>query len=311
MRLPTLLSFVLPLALGLGAAQAGAEDLYVAYAGSMGAVMDLHLGPEFAKAHQVQYRGEGQGAYGLARLIADHKIRPDVFLSITPGPMEILQKAGLVKVAYPVASTQMCIAYSPDSPYAKDFAAAAQGGKPWYEVLQMPGVSFGRTDPRTDPQGQNIIFTMLLAERYYQVPGLAKKILGSEMNPQQIYTEPSLLARLKSGQIAASSGYLSAVTSQKLPCIKLPPEINLSEPKYAKDWYDKVQFTVTVDGKEKVVRPQPLVFYAAVLTDAPHPKLGQEFIDYMRSAEGQKQFRDNGYSAPHGPELNASKATQN
>jgi len=307
-RSSVLIACLMPLALTLGAAQAGAEDLYVAYAGSMGAVMDLHLGPEFAKAHQVQYRGEGQGAYGLARLIADHKIRPDVFVSITPGPIEILQQAGLVRAAYPVASTQMCIAYSPDSPYAKEFAAAAQGRKPWYEVLQMPGVSFGRTDPRTDPQGQNIIFTMLLAERYYHIPDLAKKILGSQTNPQQIFTEPSLLARLKSGQLAASSGYLSAVSSQKLPCIKLPPEINLSDPRYAKDWYDKVQFTITVDGKEKVVHPQPLVFYAAVLTDAPHPKLGQEFVDYLRSAAGQKQFRDNGYSAPHGPTLGTAGA---
>jgi molybdate/tungstate transport system substrate-binding protein len=304
---PTVLfsCLLLPLTLAVGAAKANAEDLYVAYAGSMGAVMDLHLGPDFAKTRGVDYRGEGQGAYGLARLIADHKIRPDVFVSITPGPVEILQQAGLVREAYPVASTQMCIAYSPDSPYAKDFAAAAQGKKAWYEVLQMPGVTFGRTDPRTDPQGQNIIFTMLLAERYYHIPGLAQKILGEQMNPRQILTEPSLLTRLKSGQLAASSGYLSAVTSQKLPCVKLPPEINLSDPRYAKDWYDKVQFTISVDGKDKVVHPQPLVFYAAVLTDAPHPQLGQEFVDFLRSATGQKIFRDNGYSAPHGPAVEA------
>ncbi|MHB0874197.1 MAG: substrate-binding domain-containing protein, partial [Acidithiobacillus ferrooxidans] len=79
--------------------QAMAKDLHVAYAGSMGTVMDLHLGPAFAKAHSVQYQGEGQGAYGLARLIAAHKLRTDVFVSITPGPIEVLIKAGLVKEA--------------------------------------------------------------------------------------------------------------------------------------------------------------------------------------------------------------------
>jgi hypothetical protein len=67
----------------------------------MGAVMDLHLGPAFAKAHNVQYQGEGQGAYGLAQLIAAHKLRTDVFVSITPGPIEVLIKAGLVKEALP------------------------------------------------------------------------------------------------------------------------------------------------------------------------------------------------------------------
>ncbi len=58
--------------------QAMAKDLRVAYAGSMGAVMDRHLGPTFAKAHNVQYQGEGQGAYGLAHLIAAHKLRTRV-----------------------------------------------------------------------------------------------------------------------------------------------------------------------------------------------------------------------------------------
>ncbi|MGK9452819.1 substrate-binding domain-containing protein [Acidithiobacillus caldus] len=184
MRLLRKTPLAIALALGLTLPMAAsAETLLVAFAGSMGNVMDLHLGPAFAKSHHVKYRGEGQGAYALAHLIAGHQIRPDVFVSITPGPIEVLQKAGMLKTAYPVASTQMVIAYSPNSPFAKDFAA----GKPWYRVLQMPGVTFGRTDPKTDPQGQNIIFTMQLAERYYHQPGLVQKILGPIENPHQIF----------------------------------------------------------------------------------------------------------------------------
>ncbi len=289
--------------ISLLSSSAFAEPLYVAYAGSMGTVMDLHLGPAFAKAHHVRYRGEGQGAYGLAHLIAGHKIRPDVFVSITPGPMEVLIRDGLVKRAYPVASTQMCIAYSPASPYAKAFAAAAAGKKAWYKLLERPGVTFGRTDPRTDPQGQNIIFTLMLAQRYYHVPGLAQRVLRGTMNPQQIFTEASLLSRLKSGEMAASSGYLSAVRSLHLPCIRLPDQINLSDPKLAKSWYDKAHFTLVVDGKKTVVHPQPLVFYAAVPTDAPHPRLGREFIRFMEGRQGQKMFHDTGYGAPKGSNL--------
>ena len=287
------LGLILPVA-------ANAETMLAAFAGSMGNVMNLHLGPAFAKSHHVEFRGEGQGAYALAHLIAGHQITPDVFISITPGPIEVLQKVGLVKTAYPVASTQMVIAYSPNSPFAKDFAA----GKPWYKVLQMPGATFGRTDPKTDPQGQNIVFTMQLAERYYHQPDLMKKILGPIENPQQIYTEMSLMARLKSGQMAASSGYLSAVKSLHLPYVNLPVEINLSDPAYAKSWYDKANFKINVDGKEKTVTPKPLVFYAAVLKNAPNPKLGEDFVAFLRSPEGQKMFREDGYSAPKGEPLN-------
>lgn len=282
---------------------ASAQDFRVAYAGSMGAVMDLHLGPAFAKAQKVNYQGEGQGAYGLAHLIAGHKLRTDVFVSITPGPIEVLMKAGLVKEAYPVASTAMCIAYSPNSPYAKDFEKAAAGKMPWYKVLQMPGVRFGRTDPKTDPQGQNIVFTFMLAEKYYHQPDLVKNILGPVENQQQIFTEASLLARLKSGQMAASSGYLSAVKSLHLPYITLPDQINLSDPAMSKDWYSKVHFTLNVDGKAKTVHTQPLVFYAAVPSDAPDPKLGMAFIHFMTSPQGQAMFKETGYSAPKGPVL--------
>ncbi|MGE4530155.1 MAG: extracellular solute-binding protein [Acidithiobacillus sp.] len=282
--------------LGILPTFASAQDFRVAYAGSMGAVMDLHLGPAFAKAHNVHYQGEGQGAYALAHLIAGHKLRTDVFVSITPGPIEVLLKDGLVKEAYPVASTAMCIAYSPNSPYAQDFAKAAAGKMPWYKVLEMPGLRFGRTDPKTDPQGQNIIFTFLLAEKYYHQPDLAQKILGPVENSQQIFTEASLLTRLKSGQMAASSGYLSAVKSLHLPYITLPDQINLSDPAQSKDWYSKVHFTLNVDGKPQTMSTQPLVFYAAVPTDAPNPKLGMAFIHFMTSPAGQAMFKETGYS---------------
>jgi ABC-type molybdate transport system substrate-binding protein len=48
------------------AAQA-ADVIRVAYAGSMGVVMDRFIGPAFAKANNIEFQGIGQGAYGLAR----------------------------------------------------------------------------------------------------------------------------------------------------------------------------------------------------------------------------------------------------
>src|SRR6266581_5864917 len=206
-----------------------ADVLRVAYAGSMGAVMDRVIGPAFAKANGVEFQGIGQGAYGLARQLEGRLIQADVFVPITPGPVDIVKKAGMIGPAVPVASTQMVIAYSPKSKFVSDFEAAAQGKKNWYEVLQTTGLRFGRTDPATDPQGQNIIFTMLLAQNYYKLPGLADRILGGYQNPQQIFTEPSLLSRLEAGQIDASSGYLSAASSHHMPFIELPDEINGSQ----------------------------------------------------------------------------------
>ena len=59
-------------------------------------------------------------------------------------------------------------------------------------------------------------------------------------------------------------------------------------------------------GKDQVVHTQPLVFYAAVLKNAPNGVAqGEKFIHFMQSAEGQKLFKDYGYAAPKGDKLYA------
>jgi len=283
-----------------------ADTIHVTYAGSMGVVMDKALGPTFAGQQHLTYQGQGEGAYGMARMLASKKVVADVFVSITPGPIEILKQAGLVDAAVPVASTRMVIAYNPKSKFAAalDASKAADAKTPWWKVLQEPGLRFGRTDAATDPQGQNIVFAIQLAEKYYKQPGLAHKLLGDVQNPQQVFGEGGLLTRLEAGQVDAASGYESATLSAKLPYIALPDEINLSNPTFTKDWYDTVSLTLPdKTGKDQVLKPQPLVFYAAVLKNAPNPEQAKAFVAYMQSAGGQKLFEANGYGKPKGDAL--------
>ncbi|MEM6160552.1 extracellular solute-binding protein [Erwinia sp. P6884] len=279
-----------------------ASDIRVTYAGSMGKVMDRALGPAFADRQKGNYQGQGQGAYGMARLLASRKITADVFVSITPGPMQILKDAGLIDSAMPVASTSMVVAYSPKGKYAQRFAQAKGSDASWLKVLATPGVRFGRTDPVNDPKGQNIIFTLLLAEKYAGEPGIADKILGGYQNPAQTHLEGGLLTRLESGQVDAAAGYESEVISAHLPYVALPDEINLSNPAMKEKWYDTVSFSVKDSaGKDKVLRAQPLVYYAAVLKNAPHgAEAGNAFIHFMQSDAGQKIFRQYGYAGPKG-----------
>lgn len=278
----------------------GNPILRVAYAGSMGVVMDEALGPAFARTHTLRYEGIGQGSYALARLLAAHQMRTDVFVCITPGPMRVLKHAGLVTSAVPIASTQMVVVYSPHSRYAADFERAAHGDMPWYEVLREPGLRFGRTDPAVDPQGASLLLTLQLAAKYYHVAGLMQAIAGPAENPAQIFAEPSLLSRLEAGQIDATIGYLSAAESRHLPSITLPDEINLTDPALQSTWYRRAAVKLA-DGK--ALHAQPLVFYAAVPRDAPQPALAQAFIEFLLSVPGQALLHDHGYSAPHGGNL--------
>lgn len=293
------------IAFAIAASAHARTPLTVAYAGSMGPVMDKALGPAFDQAHDTTFQGIGEGSFGLAHLIASGQVRADVFVAITPGPVEILQRAGRLATAVPIASTEMVIAYSPDSRFAAAFAAAARGqGAPWYEVLERPGVRFGRTDPRTDPQGRNIVLAMQLAARYYGQPDLVQRILGTLDNPRQIFSEPSLLSRLQSGQLDAASAYLSAATSHHLPYIRLPEQVNLGDPALAGNWYRHAGFELMAQaGKRDPVRAQPLVFYAGVLTNARHPGLAAQFVAFLQSAAGRAMLARHGYGKPRGAPL--------
>src|ERR1700682_4621756 len=132
--------------------------LQAAYAGSMGSMMDGAMRPAIAQALGAELQGRAQGSTGLANLIVAGSIRPDVFISVTPGPMRNVLKAGKAKSATPIARTEMVIAYSPKSQFVSDFTKSNQtGAKPWWQILETPGFRFGRTDPNTDPQGLNII----------------------------------------------------------------------------------------------------------------------------------------------------------
>ncbi|HEU0196294.1 MAG TPA: extracellular solute-binding protein, partial [Nevskiaceae bacterium] len=267
---------------------------------SMGAVMDKGIGPAFDATHATQFRGIGRGSYGLAHLLASGEMRADVFVAVTSGPMAILQKAGLATRAVPVASTQIVVTYNPKSRFAADFKAAAQGAKPWYAVLEQPGVHFGRTDPAVDPEGRNVLMTLQLAALYYHQPKLMERIAGPIENSRQIFTEESILSRLEAGQLDASMGYESTVVSRHLPFIALPAEINLGNPAMQAKWYARAGFKLrTGTGKTIDVKVQPLVFYAAVLKGAAHPALARQFVAFLESAAGQKLLAQYGYSAPH------------
>jgi molybdate/tungstate transport system substrate-binding protein len=283
-------------------AQAKADPTFtVAFAGSMGVVMDKGLGPAFQAQSGAQYQGYGQGALALAHLITGKSLNPDVFISVSPGPMKIVEAAGLADTAIPIASTEIVLAYGPKSKFAHQLAAAKAGA--WTSILENSDLHFGRTDPKVDPQGQYVLYTLQLAGLYYNQPDLESKVAGDMENPAEIFAEPSLLARLQDGQIDATLGYESAVISQKLPFLTLPAEINFSTPSLAKTWYDKAALTMTEKGVTKTSHPGSLVFYAAALKNAPDPDAAAAFLKFLQSPQAQAILKEYGYNQGKGPAI--------
>jgi molybdate/tungstate transport system substrate-binding protein len=284
--------------LGVGAAIAGfpsalaqeMEVLDVAYAGSMGSLMNGPVRKSAAQTLKLDIHGRAQGANALAQLIIGGSITPDVFISVTPSPMRTVLHAGKATVAQPIAHTEMVIAYSPKSRFASRLDAAAKGNGNWWQVLEEPGFRFGRSDPSADPQGRNIIFTMMLAAQQYHQPDLVEKILGPAINPQQINLEASIQARLQSGELDAASAYRIQPGPFNLPYISLPKEINLSGENVHADHPD---VSLAVGGKTYF--PEPLIYYAAALKDAHNTKGAAAFLEWLTGSEAQAIFRQYQY----------------
>lgn len=267
--------------------------LDVAYAGSMSSIMEGPVKQALAQRLNLEMHGRAQGASGLAQLIVSGSIHPDAFISVTPSPMQTVLRSGKAAAAKPIARTEMVIAYSPKSQFAASLDQAKNGKAEWWRVLQEPGLRFGRTDPVTDPQGRNIIFTTMLAAKLYKQPRLVEQLLGPTINESQIFTEPTVQARLQSGELDAASAYKIQPGPFHLPYITLPPEINLSGERVHEKNPD---ISLAVNGK--TYTPEPLLYYAAVMKDAPNPTGAQAFAQWLAGEEARAIFRRYDYDSP-------------
>lgn len=259
------------------------RSVSVLYAGSLATVMENGVGPAFSKATGIAYKGEAHGSLGAARLIHDHLRSPDVFISADPSVNENVlmgsKNGNLVTWFATFASSQLVLAYNPKSHFAADFAAAAAGKTPWYEVLAKPGMRFGRGDPTVDPKGYRTLFLFNLAEKHYRRPGIPR-LLGDALNPAQVLPEVSLLARVESGQYDAGIFYKHEIVAYKLPFVGFPPEINLSDSRFAGSY---AQATYTTPNGERV-SGAPILFTITIPKTVKNQAAAKAFVRFLLSS---------------------------
>jgi molybdate/tungstate transport system substrate-binding protein len=255
----------------------------VLYAGSLAAVMENGVGPAFTHATGFEYQGEAQGSMGAAQMIHDHLRTPDIFISADPAVNEQVlmgrQNGSMVKWFAMLASSQLVLAYNPNSKFAAKFKDAEAGKIPWYEVLELPGIRFGRGDPTIDPKGYRTLFMFHLAGEHYHrkdIPAL----LGPDINPAQVFPEIVLLARVESGQFDAGIFYKHEVVAHKLPFVSLPPEINMGDSHFA-SLYAKESYT-TPSGKH--VTGSPILFTITIPETVRHREAALAFARFLLSS---------------------------
>jgi molybdate/tungstate transport system substrate-binding protein len=272
----------------------------VAYASSLEYLNEKVNAPAFTKATGYKYSGTGNSSGALESDIAAGEIHPNVFESVGGDNITPLEPK-YTKWYIPYAGTSMVVAYNPNGKYASQFKAIADGSKPLsdlFTLLETPGLKLGRTDPNIDPQGRDFIYMLELAQSYYHLPSdTVAKILGTSdfgtATSSQIYAESSLDATLQSGQLDASSAFVTQAIELHLAYVPLPPAINLGSAALATT-YAKATVTITSGGAKTVKSGSPQVINITTIGTPTAAAIA--FIKYTLSPAGLALYKTGGFS---------------
>lgn len=268
----------------------------VAYASSLENLNEKVAGPAFKSAEGYGYTGQGNTSGALEAEIAASEISPNVFEAVGGDNITPLEPK-FTKWYVQYAGTQIVLAYNPNSKYASQFKAIANGTMPMknlFSLLETSGLKLGRTDPKTDPQGRDFIMMLELAQAYYHLPSdTVAKILGTSdfasSTSSEVFAESSLDATLQSGQLDAASAFINQAVQLHLDYIKLPAAINLSSAAEAAA-YKKASLTVG----SKTYHGSPQVIDITII-GTPTPA-ATAFVKYTLSQAGLAQYQQVGFS---------------
>jgi molybdate/tungstate transport system substrate-binding protein len=268
----------------------------IAYASSLEYLNANVADPGFKTATGDSFTGRAGASGDLETDIAGGEISPNVFESVGGDNITPLEPK-YTSWYIPYAGTSMVVAYNPKSKYASQFKAIADGSMPLkdlFTLLQTPGLKLGRTDPNSDPQGRDFIYMLELAQAYYHLPAdTVTKILGGPLasaKSSEIFAESSLDTTLESGQLDASSAFITQAIELHLDYIPLPTAINLSSQGSATT-YAKATIKLN-NGKTKSGSPQVIDI---TIIGKPTPA-AIAFVKYTLSPAGLAQYKTGGFT---------------
>jgi molybdate/tungstate transport system substrate-binding protein len=210
---------------GFAMAQDKIGTVNVLYAGSLVNLMERGIGPAFEKVDGGRFRGYAGGSNKLANEIKGKLRQGDVFISANPkvnNDLEGAANGGWVTWYVSFAQSPLVLGYNASSKFAAELKT-----KPWYKVLEEPGIRIGRTDPKLDPKGKLTVDLLKKASEVYKLPDLSAKVLGAPENPSQVLPEENLVGRLQSGQLDVGFFYSTETTDLKITAIPFPANISL------------------------------------------------------------------------------------
>lgn len=291
--LPVVLAALAATPLGAPAASPTDSKTLTVYAA--GSLRDpfQRIGKAFEKRHPgIVVKSEFGGSVTMARRIAEQHQHADVFASADYAVIpDVLGKHGLASWYVGFSSNALTLVYTAQSQGAGRINAAN-----WYRIVSEPGVVTWRSNPNSDPGGYRFVQMLSLASRYYHQPDLVQKVLANAPLNGPRRAKGSPLAALRSGRVDYLAAYASSAKAPDLESLKLPSDINLSDPAKL-DLYARG----AVRTDRGVLHAKPILYGVTVPTSAHNPQLAVEFVRFLIGPEGHKILADSGFTPLHHP----------
>ena len=282
-----LILLITSLALDASKSAAAEKRVSVLYAGSLGNLMEIDLGPAFSRATGYKYIGEAKGSLLSANLIKEQLRTPDVFISADPKVNLLLMgpdNGNLVRWYATIFGNELVLGYHPNSRFADQLKQIGANDTRIYAILQQKGFRLGRGDPELEPKGYRTLFLFDLAEKYYRQAGLAMKILHDPDHPTLIFPEEQLVARLEAGQLDAGIFYRNEIAEHNLPFIAFPRELNLSDAAL-----DSYYSSATYMNRKGVAYSGSAIVYSVTIPERSQNREGAiALVSFLLSDEGRK-----------------------
>ncbi len=251
--------------------------LIVFHAGSL-SVPFMKIEKAFEREHpDVDVQRVIGGSRKLARMIVDVGKYADVYASADYTLINNMLIPKFTNKNFKFASNEMVICYTNKNRFSKNI-----NSDNWYKILMKKGVKFGHSDPNLDPCGYRTILLLKLAEKYYKIKGLFKKITSNKSKIIIRPKETDLTPLLQEGFIDYLFIYKSIAVQHHFKYISLPDKINLSNLKYNKFYSSvKVKLAGKKPGEFVYKKGKAIIYGITYLKNSKHPKLAEEFVKFV------------------------------
>ncbi|PLX13580.1 MAG: tungstate ABC transporter substrate-binding protein WtpA [Marinilabiliales bacterium] len=237
---------------------------------------------------EVEILMESSGSRKSARKVSDLHRECDIMASADYRVINELLIPDYANWNIKFASNEMAIVYDENSRYADKINTHN-----WYEILLNDSVIYGRSDPNSDPCGYRAVICTQLAEKYYNIDELSRKILSKNQN----YIRPKevdLLSLLESNSLDYVFIYRSVAQQHKLKYIVLPDSISLKNPACS-EFYAEASCNVSGKSPGDSIRKkgEPMIYGVTICRNAPNYELAVDFLEFVFT-KGLKILEKNG-----------------